>query len=500
MKDLCVLVPAKDEQQVISNTIRSLLRAGVKEEDIYVVDDGSSDKTKQYAEFFGINVLYNERNIGKAHSIAKALWYFQLPQRYEYVALMDADSTVDPFCYERVKQAFKGKNVAMVCSRTRNHVHNWLTAYRCLVYWLANEIYRKGQFALGVITVVPGFAATYRSDVINKVTWDNDTVTEDMDTTVQVHKKKLGRIVFDNSAIAYTQDPQTLHDYIKQMMRWYTGAWQVAAKHNMWVGNSRIDWEFKFLLGEAIVFSVWEFFLPVLFLMRPIWAEWAWAMDASMVILTALVCAAVKRRWDVALYSFLFPFMRLVDCAIILRTFWKIVVRRQTVAAGSPRLAINFVICTAVDWTYEEGCGTMFKNQIQERGYMKAIKLLIAVALFLSMGTIASAQAVSANPANPNPVTPVSPTGIMNTFPGSMWFVLGDSSPVENSNIQFSGYAEQGMVVFRAGRFSRALWLSRHRSRYIRLRLEQQHKGIGGSQGQYRPSARNRVRRSRLYI
>jgi len=325
------MIPAKDEAKVIGGTIRSILAAGIPPSDIYVIDDGSSDGTGDVTRELGVEVLRNERNIGKAHSVKRGADHFQLVRRYDYIALMDADSQVDPACYEHVKKAFEGEGVAMVCSRTRNYVHNWLTAYRGLVYFLANEIYRKGQHALGAITVVPGFAATYRSEVFDQLTWDNDTVTEDMDTTVQVHKKGLGRIVYADPAIAYTQDPQTLHDYIKQMMRWYTGAWQVAAKHGMWGGNSKIDWEFKLLLGEAIVFSVWVFTLPLLFTVRLVWAEWAWGVDASITILCASLCSILERRSDVFRFAFLYPFMRLVDCAIILHTFWKIVVRRQTV-------------------------------------------------------------------------------------------------------------------------------------------------------------------------
>jgi len=329
---LCVMIPAKDEARVIGGTIQSLLDAGIAPQDVYVVDDGSSDGTGGIAAALGARVLRNESNIGKAHSVKRGADHFLLTRRYDAVALMDADSRVDRRCYEHVKVAFENPGVAMVCSRTRNYKHNWLTAYRGLVYYLANEIYRKGQHAMGVITVVPGFAATYRADVFDRLSWDNDTVTEDMDTTVQVHKRKLGKIVFANDAVAYTQDPQTLHDYVKQMMRWYTGAWQVAAKHGMWGGNSKIDWEFKLLLGEAVVFSVWVFTLPFLAVVRPQWAVWAYGVESTILLLTSLLCAVMERRLDVFAYAFIYPFLRMVDCAIVLRTFWKITVRRQHVS------------------------------------------------------------------------------------------------------------------------------------------------------------------------
>jgi hypothetical protein len=77
---------------------------------------------------------------------------------------------------------------------------------------------------------------------------------------------------------------------------------------------------------------------------------------------------------------------------------------------------------------------------------MKATKLLITVALLLSVGTTVSAQsAVPAGRGN---------AAVVTSYPGSVWVVLGNLSPVEHSNIQFSGYAEQGVSLFHHGRFT----------------------------------------------
>ena len=44
----------------------------------------------------------------------------------------------------------------MVCGRAKSNPHNWLTAYRCLAYWISHAIYKDGQSNMGVITVTPG--------------------------------------------------------------------------------------------------------------------------------------------------------------------------------------------------------------------------------------------------------------------------------------------------------------------------------------------------------
>ena len=94
--NLCVLIPAKDERLGIGRTLTSILAAGQLPYDVYVMDDGSSDGTGSVARSFGVNVLRNEKNIGKAHSIARGTQHFGLLDRYDVIALLDADTEVSP--------------------------------------------------------------------------------------------------------------------------------------------------------------------------------------------------------------------------------------------------------------------------------------------------------------------------------------------------------------------------------------------------------------------
>ena len=266
---LCVVLPGKNEATVIARTIRSILDAHMPKADIYVIDDGSTDETGPIARTFDVNVLRNEKNIGKAHSILRANEVWQLDSRYDAICLMDADSIVGADYYEKVAAAFLSEpNVAVVSGNAKSIKHNWLTAYRYLIYAMSNFIYKQGQSAMGVVSVVPGCAGSYSSKAFKHLTWDSDTVVEDMDTTIQVHRKKLGSIVYAPDAVTYTQDPSTIHDYAKQIYRWHSGAWQVGKKYKMFSGVTKIDWEFKFLMFEALIFSF-------IYLTIPVWL-WFW--------------------------------------------------------------------------------------------------------------------------------------------------------------------------------------------------------------------------------
>lgn len=331
MKRLCVLLPAKDERLGIGKTLKSVLNAGVLPLDVYVVDDGSSDGTGEIARAFEVNVLRNSKNIGKAHALARAAAVSELTRRYDYICLMDADTEICGDYFQAVRKALSDPTVAVVCGQANSIPHNWLTAYRCLAYWMSHGIYKHGQSNMGVITVTPGCASSFRKEAFAQLDWNKDTIVEDMDCTVQVHRKNLGRIVYEPNARVFTQDPSTIRDYVKQMYRWHTGAWQVGQKYGMFTGLSKIDWEYKLLMGEGAFFGALYLLLPLWLMFYRRFALCAVGADMAVLTLLSLLCAISEKRTDVFTSSPRYVLLRFVDCSVFLFSFWKTVVLKKQV-------------------------------------------------------------------------------------------------------------------------------------------------------------------------
>jgi poly-beta-1,6-N-acetyl-D-glucosamine synthase len=326
---VCVVLPAKNEGKVISRTLTSLLCAKVRAEDIYVIDDGSSDDTGAKAKSFGCNVLRNEVNIGKAKGVERVTKECDLLNRYDVIAMMDADTTVNPDYYNAVRESFSDPEVNVVCGRPKSAPYNHLTAWRAIGYFMTHFIYRGGQSNMGVINVAPGCASSYRTHVFKALEWSKDTLVEDMDVTIQIHRKELGKIVYQPEANVTTQDPRTLRDYYKQMDRWHSGTWQVSRKHRMIKGTQRVDWEFKLLMGEGLLLSMFILFFPIGLCIWPGLFLRGAAIDAAILFAVAVTCGIVDRRMDVIYYFPAYEFMRFVDALVFFRSFWKITVRRR---------------------------------------------------------------------------------------------------------------------------------------------------------------------------
>ena len=198
----------------------------------------------------GINVLRNEQRTGKAGSVLRLIEHFGIVERFTYVSLLDADSYVDsgisPPCRwrsTRIRPRTRVRRPAWDGLQPHHRVQDARVLPSLLTY-------RKGQDRLGVITVAPGCASTYKTSIIRSLDWHGGTLVEDMDLTIQIHRQRLGRVRYVREAIVKTQDPRRIGEYVGQLTRWYSGAWQVMRRHRMPFGGQAIDLEFLLLAAR----------------------------------------------------------------------------------------------------------------------------------------------------------------------------------------------------------------------------------------------------------
>jgi poly-beta-1,6-N-acetyl-D-glucosamine synthase len=328
---VCVVIPAYNEEILISRCIQSVLTAGIAAEHIYVVDDRSTDATSdRVSEFPGVNLLRNATNVGKLRGLKDTIARFDLLDRYEFLSLLDADSHISANYFGAVTARFdETPGAVLVCGAPHSEPYNWVTAYRALEYAITLGVYRKGQDRLGVITVAPGCASTYRTSIFRQLDWDGGTLVEDMDLTVQIHRKRLGSIRYTAGAVTYTQDPRTLREYIGQLTRWYSGTWQVMRLHKVPFGRQRIDAEFTVLIGEGFGYALLTALLPVITWFYPQAVLRGFLLDQAIWLTLVVVAACRLRRLDVLLYCPAFLLMRGINSFVLLRTFWSEIIRSR---------------------------------------------------------------------------------------------------------------------------------------------------------------------------
>ncbi len=333
--NLIALIPAYNEETVIRKTLESVLRGAISPTDIYLMDDGSTDRTGEIARTYGIVVISNPENIGKARGVTRALEIIFVHRKdVTHVSFLDADTLIDPQYFtivrsrlnvdlkewEKVQKSKRSHSlpIAVLCGNPKSIRHNWLTAYRAYQYFLSDVIHKPGQSKLKSITVAPGCASTYSVEILKKIQWQDDTRAEDMDATIQV--ALLGaKIIYEKRAVVYTQDPANLKDYIGQVGgRWYTGAWQIMNKYGLlWKGYTAIHWECRIsmiLESMVLLVSFWYgYHHPVNFLKGVL-------ISLLFTFTLALVASIKENRPDIVLFCPLYPLMFLLDFSLCMKT------------------------------------------------------------------------------------------------------------------------------------------------------------------------------------
>lgn len=325
---LVVLIPAYNEELVIAKTIQSILSAGIQPNKIYVINDASKDRTQEIAEGFGVNVINNKVNLGKAGGITNALRIIITDVCHKditHVCFMDADTLVDAGYFLAVRNRLLldvddcekvnrnklkklKRPISVLCGRAKSIPHNWLTAFRAYELWQTHAIHKNAQSKLKTITVAPGCASTYSVEALKGVVWTDETATEDMDATIQVAVAG-GIIEYEKDAIVYTQDPNTIRDYLGQTgKRWYPGTWQVMGKHQLlWRGIfSLLHWECRLMVLEPIAYVGTLMYLSV---WHPKKLPWIFGVSFLIVVCIAFIASVRERRFDILKYSPIFPFI-----------------------------------------------------------------------------------------------------------------------------------------------------------------------------------------------
>jgi biofilm PGA synthesis N-glycosyltransferase PgaC len=347
---VAIVIAAHNEQLVIEKTLDSA-SAQVPIDQVYVASDGSTDSTAEIAAGRGAHVLELSPNRGKAGAIVAAIEHFALAEHYDVVMLLDADTVLTEDYLSSGLPMFDDPGVVAVAGQASSILSpapptlmgKILVTYRERVYLAVQYLLKYGQAAraVNVVSIVPGFASMYRTAVLGFIDIDAPGLSiEDYNMTFEIHAKSLGRIAFrPGSAVALTQDPDRLGDYVTQVGRWSLGFWQTLLRHG-W--QPRLFFLVTWLSACELIVScaILLLALPVAALsgMADLLSSLTWdpsgiardlssALPAWVLVLgvavpdlaLSLIVAIATRNARFLLFAPAFPLLRILDAALCLR-------------------------------------------------------------------------------------------------------------------------------------------------------------------------------------
>ena len=250
-----IIVPAFNEGPVIEPSVRSLLQLDYPAYEILVVDDGSTDDTRErVAPLEGrhgdVTVrLVSKMNGGKASALNTGIAL----ARHDYVLCMDGDSKLEPQVLRVAMPHFAKEHVAAVAGNVKViNRDSHLARFQALEYIEGLNMARRAQGFVRVVNIIPGPIGLFRRRVLQEVGgYDRDTFAEDADLTLKILSAGY-HIVYEDRAVAWTEAPEKVLDLIKQRYRWTRGILQAVRKR-------------KFALFNPISLWVWLSLMMMIF-------------------------------------------------------------------------------------------------------------------------------------------------------------------------------------------------------------------------------------------
>lgn len=234
-----VLLPARREEPVIYQTIRSVATAQYPQRLLEIVVITSTDDLGTNAEVRRAIADLPDANIrletylGKPISKPHALNVGFARSSNEVVTIFDAEDDIHPNVFNVVNTVMLREKVGIVQSGVQlmNFRDHWFGIHNCLEYffWFKSRLHFHAQ--IGMIPL-GGNTVFLRRPLVDRVGgWDEDCLTEDADIGLRLSTlAEPIRVVYDAAHVTREETPDSVESLIRQRTRWSQGFIQVLRK------------------------------------------------------------------------------------------------------------------------------------------------------------------------------------------------------------------------------------------------------------------------------
>ncbi|MCA9349024.1 glycosyltransferase family 2 protein, partial [Candidatus Saccharibacteria bacterium] len=241
---ISVVIAAYNEEAVIENTLKSLIRSNYPKSkfEVLIANNNSHDATAKIVRDFKrkhpsyqIRLIDRRNNFGKGKSLNYAIKNYV---KGDLLVVYDADTIVEPDTLRNGAAYFDNPEIIGVASNVRILPQaKLLTLLQMFEYIIA---YRSKKFYTFIDSemVIGGVGSFYRRSSIDIYgSYDDLTTTEDIGLSMKIRAQagRQEKMVYAADVLAHTEAVQTFMQLLKQRYRWKMGMLQ-----NLWLNSSKI--------------------------------------------------------------------------------------------------------------------------------------------------------------------------------------------------------------------------------------------------------------------
>lgn len=260
---ISILIPCHNEAVVIKETVENILNVDYKNYEIIVIDDRSTDDTKDAVlelekKYDKVKALIRDKSAypGKSAVLNDAI---KLAKGEAYL-VFDADAKIKPDFIKTLLTKYEGDDVGAIQARKViiNANQNFLTACQYNEYVMDTHLQVGRDAVKGAVELRGNGELIKKNALVDIGGWNNETITDDLDMSTRLHIKGWD-IRFVQDAIVYEEGVVTFSALVRQRRRWVEGS---IRRYLEYIWDVLFTKDMSLRVGFDLIAYISEFLLP----------------------------------------------------------------------------------------------------------------------------------------------------------------------------------------------------------------------------------------------
>ena len=223
-----ILIPARNEEEVIKDAIQSFKRQKYPKDnyEIIVVINNTTDNTLGVCSAEGVRSILCERKIKNKGDALKEAFDRLKKEKTDAYIIMDADNVVnDEFLGEMNKSLNEGTLVAKSSMDIKAKENTWVSSSYAIYFFIQSILYSIPRNNIGASCAINGTGIMIKKEVIDKYGFNVRTITEDLEFMTLCALNNI-KIKYVEGAICYAEHPSDFKVSMIQRRRWTKGIYE----------------------------------------------------------------------------------------------------------------------------------------------------------------------------------------------------------------------------------------------------------------------------------
>ena len=260
---ISILIPCHNEAVVIKETVENILNVDYKNYEIIVIDDRSTDDTKDAVlelekKYDKVKALIRDKSAypGKSAVLNDAI---KIAKGEAYL-VFDADAKIKPAFIKLLLTKYEGDDVGAIQARKViiNANQNFLTACQYNEYVMDTHLQVGRDAVKGAVELRGNGELIKKNALVDIGGWNNETITDDLDMSTRLHIKGWD-IRFVQDAIVYEEGVVTFSALVRQRRRWVEGS---IRRYLEYIWDVLFTKDMSLRVGFDLIAYISEFLLP----------------------------------------------------------------------------------------------------------------------------------------------------------------------------------------------------------------------------------------------